>query len=233
MARTAKELFGSYEGDRSTLQTLPGNFDVRSLPLPGPLPETYSEIEFAATVVHGRSIHRPFQHPRTHGLPAAQIQFRSHNILAMNLFVHFATHAAYSLGIPCTRMYSLPTQRQLWTVTRGPFAHKKAQENFERKVHRRGLKAFDTDPGVVDLWFKYLRRHAMGGVGMRCVMWERLPMGAGQKADIQVLDTLNRKKQLTTSKSKIKSVADKIVQREMGALDTAPSDNIKTVVDEK
>ncbi|KAJ7916540.1 ribosomal protein S10 domain-containing protein [Mycena leptocephala] len=162
VARTSKELFGTQE--RATLQTLPNGFDTRMLPLPGPLPEEFSEIEYASTVVHGRSIHRPFKHPRTHGLPAAQIQFRSHDILTMHLFVHFATHAAYSLGIPCSRMYSLPTKRQIWTVIRGPFAHKKSQENFERKVHRRGLKAYDADPAVVDLWFKYLRRHAMGGV---------------------------------------------------------------------
>ncbi|KAJ7475220.1 ribosomal protein S10 domain-containing protein [Mycena galericulata] len=225
VARNSTELFGTPE--RTTLQTLPNGFDTRQLPLPGPLPETFSEIEYAATVVHGRSIHRPFRHPRTHNQPAAQIQFRSHDVLTMSLFVHFATHAAYSLGIPCSRMYSLPTKRQLWTVLRGPFAHKKAQENFERKVHRRGLKAWDADPGVIDLWFKYLRRHAMGGVGMRCVKWERMPLGVGRKADTEAKDVLNRNKQLATTKSKIKSLGEKIVQQEMG------SDNIRTVEPEK
>jgi small subunit ribosomal protein S10 len=212
---------------RATLQTLPNGFDTRDLPLPGPLGEDYTEIEYAATVVHGRSIHRPFRHPRTHGLPAAQIQFRSHDVLTMSLFVHFATHAAYSLGIPCSGMYTLPTQRTLWTVLRGPFVHKKSQENFERKVHRRGLKAYDADPEVVELWFKYLQRHAMGGVGMRCVRWERMPMGVGQQTQAKVSDALNRHKQLTTTRSKIKSLGDRIVQREMGAVDTPP-DNIQT-----
>ncbi|KAJ7629374.1 ribosomal protein S10 domain-containing protein [Mycena polygramma] len=232
VARNSKELFGTPE--RATLQTLPNGFDTEQLPLPGPLPEEFTEIEYAATVQHGRSIHRPFKHPRTHGLPAAQIQFRSHDILPMHLFVHFATHAAYSLGIPCSRMFTLPTKRQMWTVIRGPFANKKSQENFERKVHRRGIKAFDADPAVIDLWFKYLRRHAMGGVGMRCVKWERLPMGAGQKADTEVKNTLNRNKQLATSKSRIKSLGDQIVQREMGSVNPVPvPDNIKTVELEK
>ncbi|KAJ6602531.1 hypothetical protein DFH09DRAFT_1125055 [Mycena vulgaris] len=209
MAKTGRELFGLKQPRREAgLQTLPENFDLRQLPLPGPLPETYTEVQFAATVVHGRSIHRPFRHPQTHNLPAASIQFRSHEILPMHLFVHFATHAAYSLGIPCTRMYSLPTTRQLWT------------ENFERKVHRRGIKAYDADPGVVDLWFRYLQRHAMGGVGMRCVKWERMPMGVGQKAQSE---------QWTTTKSKIKDLGVKIVQREMGVPTPRP-DNIKTVV---
>ncbi|KAJ7208045.1 ribosomal protein S10 domain-containing protein [Mycena pura] len=228
VASTSTELFGTQE--RTTLQTLPNGFDTRKLPLPGPLPDEFTEIEYAATVVHGRSIHRPFIHPRTHGLPAAQIQFRSHDILTMHLFVHFATHAATALGIPCSRMYSLPTQRSLWTVLRGPFAHKKAQENFERKVHRRGLKAYDADPAVVDLWFKYLRRHAMGGVGMRCVKWERMPIGVGRKTNINVVDTLNRNRQLATTRSKIKGLGDKIVQREMGFVEaTTDPDNIKTV----
>ncbi|KAJ7714071.1 ribosomal protein S10 domain-containing protein [Mycena metata] len=226
MASTSKELFGSQA--TVTLQTLPNGFDTRQLPLPGPLTEDSTEIEHAATHIPGRSIHRPFHHPRTHGIPAATIQFRSHDILTMHLFVHFATHAAYSLGIPCTRMYMLPTQRTLWTVIKGPFAHKKTQENFERKVHRRGLKAYDTDPVVVDLWFKYLRRHAMGGVGMRCVKWERMPLGVGQKAEKDVRDRLNRSRQVETTRSKIKNLGDKIVQREMGS-ETKTPDNIKTV----
>ncbi|CAK5263607.1 unnamed protein product [Mycena citricolor] len=225
VARSSKELFGTQQ--RATLQTLPNGFNTRSLPLRGPLPEDCSEIQFASTVVHGRSIHRPFRHPRTHGLPAAQIQFRSHDPLMMSLFVHFATHAAYSLGIPCSRMYSLPTQRTLWTVPRGPFVHKKSQENFERKVHRRGISAWDADPHVVDLWFKYLRRHAMGGVGMRCVKWERLPMGVGKKMLAQVEHGLNNS-DAKTSKSRIQSMGDKIVAREMGVARKS-SDNVKTV----
>ncbi|KAJ7641370.1 ribosomal protein S10 domain-containing protein [Roridomyces roridus] len=219
VARNSKELFGSQE--RTTLQTLPNGFDTRLLPLPGPLPETFSEIEYASTVVHGRSIHRPFRHPRTHGLPAAVIQFRSHDVLTMSLFVHFATHAAYSLGIPCSRMFSLPTQRQLWTVPRGPFIHKKSQENFERKVHRRGLKAWDADPAVIDLWFKYLRRHAMGGVGMRCVKWERVPFGIGRKMESEAKEKLDVTR---PTKSRIKALGDQIVRQEMGSR----ADNIQT-----
>ncbi|KAJ6617903.1 ribosomal protein S10 domain-containing protein [Mycena sp. CBHHK59/15] len=228
IASTSKELFGTHE--RTALQMLPGNLDPRKLPLPGPLGETFTEVEYAATIVHGRSIHRPFRHPRTHNLTVAQIQFNSHTITEMTLFVHFATHAAYSLGIPCSRMYTLPTKRTLWTVLRGPFAHKKAQENFERKVHRRGLKAYDADPEVVDRWFKYLRRHAMGGVGMRFTKWERMPMGVGKKTASEVMGAVNRSKQLATSSSRIKSLGDKIVKREMGELDaTADSIVLQTV----
>ncbi|KAJ7076010.1 hypothetical protein B0H15DRAFT_865136 [Mycena belliarum] len=230
---TAQDLFGFQE--RNTLQTLPDGFDTRRLPLPGPLPATYTEVEYAATVVPGRSIHRPFRHPRTHALPAAQIQFRSHDTLTLSLFVHFATHAATALGIPCSRAYSLPTRRQLWTVLRGPFAHKKSQENFERRVHRRGLKAWDADPKVVDLWFAYLRRHALGGVGMRCVKWERVPMGVGREARGKVIDAIHRERQAAaTSKAKIRLLGERIVREEMSAIEAAPApDGIRTVVQEQ
>ncbi|KAF7313243.1 DNA-directed RNA polymerase [Mycena kentingensis (nom. inval.)] len=198
IAQAYRDLFGT-PSDKF-LQTLPSGFPTEELPLPGPLPAEFTEIEYASTIVHGRSIHRPFQHPRSHGLPAAQIQFRSHEVRNMELFVHFATHAAYSLGIPCSRMYILPTQRTLWTVPRSPFAYKKSQENFERKVHRRGLKAFDADPEVVDLWFSYLRKHAMGGVGIRCVKWERMPLGVGATLERTAEDKLRREGRATKEK---------------------------------
>jgi hypothetical protein len=54
--------------------------------------------------------------------------------------------------------------------------HKKSQENFERKVHKRMVKAWDTDPEVIRRWVAYLRRHELGGVGMRIIQWDRLPL---------------------------------------------------------
>ncbi|KAF7293147.1 DNA-directed RNA polymerase [Mycena chlorophos] len=165
VGKSATDLFGVHTP--TTLQSLQNGLSTARLPLPGPLPEDATEEEFAATLVRGRSIHRAHQHARTYLIPAAQIQFRSHDTKLMDLFIHFATHAAASLGIPCGKPFILPTQRSMWTVIRSPFAGKKSQENFERKVHRRGIKAWDADPAVVDLWFRYLRKHAMGGVGIR------------------------------------------------------------------
>ncbi|KAJ7280371.1 hypothetical protein C8J57DRAFT_1302439 [Mycena rebaudengoi] len=212
VATTSKELFGTNEKHASR------HLNPKDLPFPGPLPEEFTELEYATTVVHGRSLHRPFRHPRTHALPVAQIQFLSHETTLLALFVHFAAHAAYSLGMPCSRMYTLPTKRTLWTVLRGPFVHKKSQENFERKVHRRGLMVWDADSEVVERWFKYLRRHAMGGVGMRCVKWERMPIGIGQKTEIEVEDALHRSKQISNS-VKIKRLGARIVEKEAAAVE--------------
>lgn len=61
----------------------------------------------------------------------------------------------------------------MWTVLKGPFAHKKTQENFERRVYQRGTRAYDTHPEVVEL----LVRHQMGGVGLRVVRWDRMALG--------------------------------------------------------
>ena len=142
--------------------------------------ENFTEAEHAATLIHGRGIQTAFHHPRTHDIPVANIQFRSHYPELLDLFTHFATHAASSLGIPVSRVVTLPTKRTLWTVLRSPHVHKKSQENFERKVHKRAIKAWDADADVVDRWCRYLRQHALGGVGMRVTKWRRMPVGIGK-----------------------------------------------------
>lgn len=158
--------------------------DPSQLPLPntpdisqGP----FREETYAASYVPGRSIHLPFLHPKTHAIPVATIHFRSYHTELLELFTHFASHAATALGIPISRVVKLPTQRSLWTVPRSPFVHKKSQENFERKVHKRLIKAWDADDEVVERWVMYLKQHGLGGVGMRIVRWQRTPLGIGRR----------------------------------------------------
>jgi small subunit ribosomal protein S10 len=131
-------------------------------------------------VVPGSGLELPRLHPRTHDIPVANVHFRSHHVRLLDLFTHFASHAATALGIPASKVIYLPTQRRLWTVIRSPFAHKKSQENFERRVHKRAIKAWDADPEVVEKWIKYVRLHAMGGVGIKVTRWEHMPVGVGQ-----------------------------------------------------
>ena len=57
--------------------------------------------------------------------------------------------------------------------------HKKSQENFERRVHKRAIKAWDADAEVVQRWIAYLRTHALAGVGMKVITWDRVPIGIG------------------------------------------------------
>lgn len=173
------------------------------------------ERQWHATVVHGRGVLEPYRHPRTHGVPVASIQFRAHFPTSIQLAAHFASHAAASLGIPISGVVSLPTQRTLWTVPRGPFAHKKSQENFERRVHARAIKAFDADAEVVDRWVRYLEAHALPGVGMRVVRWHRLPVGIGRSHLQSVVGRMRLGR--PTNKQKVKELGAKIVEVESQA----------------
>lgn len=141
------------------------------------------------------------------------IHFRSYFPHLLDRFTQFASHAASALAIPISRPAALPTQRSLWTVLKGPFAHKKKQENFERRVHKRAIKAWDADPEVVDRWVKYLENHAMGGVGIRVIKWERKEVGVGRHR----LEHVKGQMRLTptTSADQVKALGEKIVQQEL------------------
>lgn len=105
----------------------------------------------------------------------------------------------------------------MWTVPRGPFVHKKSQENFERLVHKRAIKAFDADQEVVDRWVKYMERHAMPGVGMRIVRWHRLPVGVGKKRMDMMVEQM-MPGHLTT-KQEVEAVGQQIVKEEMQSVE--------------
>ena len=170
-----------------------------------------TEPELSSMVIRGRAIYPPVTFPRPHNIPVASLHFRSHHPFLLDLFTHFAEHAASALGIPASRPVHLPTQRSMWTVIRGPFVHKKSQENFERRVHKRAIKAWDADLEVVDMWVKYLRKHAMLGVGMRVTKWERAPVGIGQQLLQRTMDRLRP----DTDADKVRALAEQIVQQEL------------------
>ncbi|EGN97481.1 hypothetical protein SERLA73DRAFT_92601 [Serpula lacrymans var. lacrymans S7.3] len=174
-------------------------------------PIPFTEADYASTIIHGRSLYPPYYHPRTHNIPVALIHFRSYHPLFLDLFVHFAGHAAGALSIPVSRPIYLPTQRSMWTVPRGPFAHKKSQENFERKVHKRAIKAWDADPEVIERWVKYLQRHTMAGVGMRVTKWKRAPMDIGARMLQDAMGQLR----LDTDAQKVKALGEQISQKEL------------------
>lgn len=140
---------------------------------------------------------------------------RAHHHSLVDAFAYFAMHAAAALAIPVSRPAYLPTQRRLWTVPKGPFVHKKAQENFERRVHKRVIKAWDADGDVVRRWVSFLEEHSMPGVGIRVVQWERLPVGFAAKA------LVNKDKKLLVSGDRIKKLGQKIVQAELEAPKTS------------
>ena len=158
------------------------------------------------------------QRPRTHGIPVAMLHLRSHDPDLLDLFIHFVLHASYALNMPVSRAAYLPTKRSLYTVIRGPFAHKKSQENFEKVVHKRAIKVWDTDPQVLGKWIKYLEVNLLGGVGMRIVRWERTTIGFGRAH----LNHVEYRRQLDAEAAaenavKIQEMAESIIRAEMEA----------------
>jgi small subunit ribosomal protein S10 len=172
-----------------------------------------AEEDYSGTVVHGRGAFPALHHPRTHNIPVAIVHFRSHSPRLLDLFTHFTTHAAASLAIPVSRLVYLPTQRSLWTVPKGPFAHKKSQENFERKVHKRAIKAWDANEQVVNLWLKYLKRHMIAGVGLRITRWHRVPVGIGEQILKNAMD--RTRLDSDTDAETVKALGDRIVENEL------------------
>ncbi|KAH9840739.1 ribosomal protein S10 [Rhodofomes roseus] len=174
-----------------------------------------AERAYASSVVHGRALFAPHYHPKTHGVPVALVHFRSYHLDLLKLFTHFSAHAAAALGIPISKTVPLPTKRTLWTVMRGPFAHKKSQENFERCTHKRVIKAWDADMEVIDRWVKYMEEHTMAGVGIRVVRWRRAPVSIGRKRFDAAMGHMRLGG--PTSPEKVKELGEKIVQQEMAA----------------
>ncbi|BEI99811.1 hypothetical protein CcaverHIS631_0408540 [Cutaneotrichosporon cavernicola] len=119
--------------------------------------------------------------PQTHGVHVATLHLRAHYPFALDIQSRIAMQAASSLKIPTSGVASLPTKTELTTVIKGPFAHKKSQENFVRKTHKRAIKVFDAERDVLDLWLRYLRKNAMGGVAMKAYVHEYAEFGFGAK----------------------------------------------------
>ncbi|KAI8364694.1 ribosomal protein S10 domain-containing protein [Radiomyces spectabilis] len=108
----------------------------------------------------------------THNIPVCNLQMRGYLPQQLDFYCDFARRAAFHLGMPCSGTIPLPTQTSRWTVIKSPFVHKKSQENFERKTHKRLLQIKDTHPEVVDRWLRYLTMNAPAGIGLRATKFE-------------------------------------------------------------
>lgn len=147
--------------------TTPGNSETA---LPVPLPG----IKFL-------SMPPVNPHPPTHGIHVATLHLQAHHPYNLDLVSQFAVHSAHSLNIPTSLPAFLPREKSLYTVLKSPFVKKKAQENFERRTHKRAIKVYDADREAVDLWLRYLRQNALPGVGMKAYIHEWVELGFGRK----------------------------------------------------
>ncbi|GMK57075.1 hypothetical protein CspeluHIS016_0309150 [Cutaneotrichosporon spelunceum] len=123
----------------------------------------------------------------THGVHVATLHLRAHYPFALDVQARIAMQAASALRIPTSGAAALPTKTELTTVIKGPFVHKKSQENFVRKTHKRAIKVFDAERDTLDLWLRYIRKNAMGGVAMKAYVHEyaEFGFGAAEKADLE------------------------------------------------
>ncbi|KAJ4516611.1 mitochondrial 37S ribosomal protein rsm10 [Exophiala dermatitidis] len=125
----------------------------------------------------------PMRHPLTHGIPVAELQLRSYSVRNLEFYADFAVRAAYYLGLPCTGPAPLPRKRERWTVLKSNFAHKKAQENFERITMKRLVTVYDGQPEVVEIWLAFLRKWQFYGVGMKANVWQWEQVDVAGKMD--------------------------------------------------
>ena len=127
------------------------------------------------------AVHKPIR--PTHGVHVATLHLRAHtsSLEHLTFFTQFALRAARALNLPTSNVVALPTRTTLITVPRSPFAHKKSQQNFWRKEHKRMLKVYDGNEHVVQAWLAYLRHEALGGVGMKAQLFTYREVGWGRK----------------------------------------------------
>ncbi|KIR59267.1 30S small subunit ribosomal protein S10, partial [Cryptococcus bacillisporus CA1873] len=116
-----------------------------------------------------------------HGIHVATLHLQAHHPYNLDLVSQFAVHAAHSLSIPTSFPAFLPREKSLYTVLKSPFVKKKAQENFERRTHKRAIKVYDADRDALDLWLRYLRQNGLPGVGMKAYIHEWVDFGFGRK----------------------------------------------------
>lgn len=135
--------------------------------------------------------------PKTHGVLVATLHLRAYFAYHVDLQSNFALHAAANLNMPTSGVISMPKTKELVTVLKSPFVHKKSMENFTRYTHKRSIKIYDSDPEVVDLFLRYLKRNSVGGVGIKCYLheWEEFGFGSKDIAPIEHLKEANTKAQ--------------------------------------
>lgn len=123
----------------------------------------------------------PVRLPTTHNVPACQLQLRSYDVHSLEFFADFAMRSAYHLNLPAKGPVPMPKKIERWTVPRGPFVHKKTQENFERITYKRMIKVADGHPEVVERWLSYLNTNAMPGIGMKANTYTHDSLGVGAR----------------------------------------------------
>ena len=105
--------------------------------------------------------------PKTHGVHVMSLHMRSFYPDEVDFYCRFTRRVCEHLRIPCSNTVRLPTKTQRWTVPKSPFIDKKAQDQFERKHHKRLLKLWDANDAVLDCLVAYMENTMPASVGVR------------------------------------------------------------------
>ncbi|KAF9182510.1 mitochondrial 37S ribosomal protein rsm10 [Haplosporangium sp. Z 767] len=178
---------------------------------------------------------QPVQIPTTHNITVAHLHLRSYLPNQLEFFADFARRAAAALEMPCSGVIPLPVQTSKWTVNKSPFVHKKAQETFERKTHKRLLAIKDTHPDVVRRWVQFLNQNSMGGVGMKVTIWEHEELGVGQKRLDKVKKGESRNMSVASAAATMnaeQAFGTAELDEMAGGLGQEPSKEVKAVADQ-
>ncbi|ODV92056.1 hypothetical protein CANCADRAFT_13737, partial [Tortispora caseinolytica NRRL Y-17796] len=114
----------------------------------------------------------PLKRKPTNDIPVCDLQIRSYVLDYVAFFAEFAIRSAYFLGMPVSGPVPLPHKTERWTVIRGPFAHAKSKENFERITYRRLIQVKDATPKQVQTWLAFLRQHEYEAIGMKANVYQ-------------------------------------------------------------
>ncbi|CAI4055121.1 hypothetical protein N7582_000250 [Saccharomyces uvarum] len=159
----------------------------------------------------------PLKLPIKYGDLVADIQLRSYDNENMDFYSDFILRTGYYLGIPLTGPKPLPTRRERWTVIKSPFVHAKSKENFERHTHKRLIRAWDTNPEVLQLLISYITKHSIAGVGMKCNFFEKSEISLNFDSDTnetqKLLSNVNELYSLgKDDKSQDSAVGEKVLE---------------------
>ncbi|KAF9575121.1 mitochondrial 37S ribosomal protein rsm10 [Mortierella alpina] len=174
----------------------------------------------------------PVKIPTTHNITVAHLHLRSYLPSQLDFFTDFARRTAAALDMPCSGSVPLPVQTSKWTVNKSPFVHKKAQETFERKTHKRLLAIKDTHPDVVRRWVQFLNQNAIAGVGMKVTIWENEELGIGQKRMEKVKKGESRNRSVAGMMTAEAAFGSVELDEIAGSDNKEPSKEVKAVADQ-
>ncbi|ORX39400.1 ribosomal protein S10 domain-containing protein, partial [Kockovaella imperatae] len=105
--------------------------------------------------------------PKTHGILVATLEMHANFVENLEFYSQWCYLSARSFGMPACRPDRLPRTKELITVPKSPFVHKKFQENFQKLTFKRMIRVYDTSPQTLDLWLRYIARNSLGGITMK------------------------------------------------------------------